>query len=751
MATTETTYFGLIRLREQSPEAKDWAAVDRDPETIALILKMFESHAHNGAAGINYPGYDPIPANIIYPTLTSASGGVLGPGATVSTRLSYLNAFGLETDGSPERTITLSSSVSRPLAPTLASGTNPTPAPTGVTYLAGGTYIYVVTKLKGSGETIASDVLTVGVPYDQTYSVRLQFDAINTYTDGTTGINIYRSAGLNSQFQLISTITTVTQTTFVDINSVPSTNAGVQPPTTNTFDANKKVTIDWSAMTPPVGAVKMRVYVTQQIGMWATQHLLTEVGITSGAFDSPSIDYLGSESLASGWPNNTTQIPSNPPQVNLASDTTGGFNLSANADFNGYKAIEMVLGNSSLSSNGAIWYDNVNHKVKAYVNGAQVDMSPLKTMRNEVKNPTVQTATGYTDGNTGTGLGAPPSPTYSVTPTTGTVAGRQCFTGTLTSVSAPAGGTIDLRYGDSTSTWATIAPGETIFITADAYANIAVGTSLYVRYFDASTAQVGALATLVTATSLSSSTWTTLSGSVTVPSTAVWAQVEIRFTASTLNVAGTVIAMSQVGLIRGTSAGSYFDGTMPGCYWEGTAYASTSLSGAFQHGVEEAGGHQATHITLGSSNVSNALGRIVNVNDGTSKQATVLAVATGTTSGPTTTSSTAATLPEMTATITPEFAGQLIKITFSGQFAISELLSELGLNLKINGSVVAASARYITAAVANQQIPVEFVYYYTAPDTAADTILVQWFATPVSSTTVTAVGTSRQLIVEAVL
>lgn len=370
MGITSSTYYGLTRIRELSPEAQDWAALDKNPELIGLIMKAFEGHSHSGTTPVTYPGYNSVDPST--PTLAAlseiSSGGALQAGGTISVRLAYVNSLGLETDASPEKTITLSPITARPLTPVLVST-----QVVGTGGLSGGTYVYAITKVKGSGETVISDVLAVTIPFDANYSVSLSFDTINSYTDGTAALNIYRSAGLNSAFQLVTTISTVTASTFTDTNSIAPQNTTVQPPSTTTFDANKKVRIDWSALVPyPATASKLRVYVSQQPGLWSVDHMLTEIDLT--ASPPTFIDYLGSETLGSGWPANVSQIPANPPKVDLSTQATGAPTLTASMNFAGFQALNLRLHNNSgapaTPTNGYLYYDTSTNNIRGYINGA---------------------------------------------------------------------------------------------------------------------------------------------------------------------------------------------------------------------------------------------------------------------------------------------------------------------------------------------------------------------------------------------
>lgn len=369
MAASSSTYYGFTRVREAGPELQDWAAIDANWELVSLVLKQMETHTHTGATPFHYPGYNAgTPTVPTLPTLTSyTTGGILSPGTTIGVRLSYVNALGLETDAAPETTITVDAAAARPLAPILTS------VSTAASALPGGTYIYAVTKVKGSGETQISDIVTVDVPFDNTYQVTLTIDAINTYTDGTTAINIYRSAGLNATFQLAGTVTSTSATTFVDNNTILSANVNRQPPTISTFDAARKVRVDWSALTHPSGASKLRVYLTQQAGLWGTSNLLTEIDLSGTPANY--VDYIGNEVLGTGWPRSTSEIPASPAKINLGAEATGAPILTADMDFAGFQAKNLVLQNtvSPPTTNGTIYYDTSIPTVRARINGAWVN------------------------------------------------------------------------------------------------------------------------------------------------------------------------------------------------------------------------------------------------------------------------------------------------------------------------------------------------------------------------------------------
>src|SRR4051794_38597646 len=68
MTVLTSTYYGLSRVREQSPDANDWAVTDNNFENLSKILKALEQHRHTGTPAPKYPGYYDAPAA---PTVTT--------------------------------------------------------------------------------------------------------------------------------------------------------------------------------------------------------------------------------------------------------------------------------------------------------------------------------------------------------------------------------------------------------------------------------------------------------------------------------------------------------------------------------------------------------------------------------------------------------------------------------------------------------------------------------------------------------
>lgn len=392
MALYYTSYFGLVRLNNAGPEAKNWAVTDLNPEILSKLVFAVSRHTHTGATPVKYPGYNyATPATPITVTLQEVSqstpGGVLAPGTAVGARFSYTDAYGLETDASPEQVLTLSPVIAAPSAPSAGPAVS-TPV---AAALSGGTYAYGITKGKGAGETQLSAVALVEVPFANTintsYAVPITFDPVADYSDGTDKLNIYRSTGLASTFQLVKTYTDPgafgTPITIIDDGTLE--NAAKSPPAASTFDRNKSVRIDASALSPhPSDARKLNLYITQTPGVYGTNHLLETVDLTTPTGPNPStptkndFTYLGTENFQPDYPKEFTQIPQLPNKINLGTETYGAPVLTASTDFGGYESARFVLPRNlqnAASTPGAVYYDPTSTSVKFNLDGSWVTLT----------------------------------------------------------------------------------------------------------------------------------------------------------------------------------------------------------------------------------------------------------------------------------------------------------------------------------------------------------------------------------------
>jgi hypothetical protein len=385
MGFTYTSYFGLARINNSGPEAQNWAVTDSNPEVISKVMYALSRHTHGGATPIKYPGYNYVDPST--PTLFSLvesstpTGGVLSPGTSVGARLSYVDSSGLETEASPERILDLSFPPNPPTGPG-ASAPVSTPV---AGALGGGVYIYGITKTLGSGETELSSTSLVEVPYSSSavgsYTVDLTFDALSDYSDGTTGIKLYRAAGLGSQFQLVATftdaVTPAASTPIVFTDSGALQDAAVSPPIVSTFNKNRVARIVLSNLVHPPQAIFLKVYVTRTPGQYTANNLLEQVELAATP-TLAGLDYLGSESLASDFPKNFSQLPLLPGKINLGTEAYGAPILTTNMNFAGYQGLQFVLPSGLSNStpiDGALYYDSTSRTVKFRINGAWTSLA----------------------------------------------------------------------------------------------------------------------------------------------------------------------------------------------------------------------------------------------------------------------------------------------------------------------------------------------------------------------------------------
>lgn len=829
MAASDSTYYSLTRLRDMSPDARDWAAVDLNFEIISSIFKFFEQHHHSGVSAITYPGYYPTPTaptvtptgtlgtttytyyivakgltperisaqgstNTGYATLSgtnynalswpavagatgydvirvtggtsqgsislnqvgttlsdtgltaaaynpsrqptitaNTSGGILAPGTTVGVRLSYVNALGLETDSCPEVTYTLPTPASRPLSPQLVSTTASTPG------LPGGTYLYVLTKVKGSGETTISDPLPVTIPFDASYSVTCSFNPVNSYTDGTTGINVYRTTGLSSAFQLVGQITSASQTQFTDNNTTAPALLNLAPPASSTFDATNKLTIDWTSInTYPADASKLRVYVTRQPGVWGTSHLLKEVDLLN--LPPNYVDYVGSETLGSGWPKNSTEIPSSPAKLNLGTEATGAPTLTADMNFANFKAQNFKAGDPPTTpQNGNVWYDYTSNKLRAQINGSTIDLNNITNFVNYVRTPSWEYSAFTTGDAVFTSLNLGVNNDWLTRVTTGPIRGTGSLgaevKGNVSGAPAvtwrvqfqgsgciAAASNVVTTLANAPNQLATVVAGQSIWSTVSYQVKAGTGPNSgatlsnpntlvhEIWYWDGTGAIVGT-STLSVVSSFTSGTTATVSGFDTVPAGAVYAGVAVQVSHS-INTSAYIL-FDDVALVPGQSVGTapvFFNGdTGTGYIWLGTAGHSFSERIVnYTHPALEVGGHDASHIVIGTNDVSNFLKtRYANTN-GSHKQVIVPIVRkTANGSGLVTTSTTPdQTFLGLSATIGSFITDQWFDATFAGSFVIQNAGATASFQLYLNGNAITETQFAKTAATPNESFSV---------------------------------------------
>lgn len=239
-----------------------------DRDTLDRVLSAFEVHAH--AAGQAARLADPSGA----PTAELGTTGALPAGATYYYRVSYLDAYGLETGASAEVSVVTPAPVDPPLAPAaVADASGGTLAP--------GLYYWAGTAIQNGVETPLGDSVLLTVPAGSG-EVTLTFPALPA---GADSIGVWRQGPSDAGFTKIGT---VTGTTFLDNGSVESDPCACDPtkmpPTTNQTGATSSVTVTVPAADeaavgayPAAGITRWRLYRTQTSGLYPASSLVHEV------------------------------------------------------------------------------------------------------------------------------------------------------------------------------------------------------------------------------------------------------------------------------------------------------------------------------------------------------------------------------------------------------------------------------------------------------------------------------------------
>ena len=389
MPLSWSTYYGLARVQNGGPETKNWSVLYNNPQQTSLMFKSMEQHHHNAATPMAYPGYNfNTPATPTQGTLTvSSAGGNIAAGTTVGVRFSFIDNLGLETQASPEITASMPALVTAPSG--LAVGAPiATPVPGGLT---GGTYIYALTKGKGTGETNISTTSVITVPFSaastSSYTVPLTLpQSVSQYNaiDGTDHLNIYRSTGYDAAFVRLVTYTLAANpntTTYTDNNIVAST---APPPQSPTFGSNNSLNISWSSLAIPGNATRFRVYVTQQPGVYGSSSLLQDYLLNNPATPLPNnYTYQGIETLIADFPKEFAQGIGNPPPVYLPTEAYGApyYTQPANAfGWQTYNFAFPVGGNNSTPLQGAAYVDPTSNQLKVALSTPAVAGGPVAFM-----------------------------------------------------------------------------------------------------------------------------------------------------------------------------------------------------------------------------------------------------------------------------------------------------------------------------------------------------------------------------------
>jgi hypothetical protein len=322
-----TTYFGLTAVREQTPNSNDWAATYWNWITVDSMLNGLVLHNHTGGLNLSNPSGDVTVAAL-------DTGGTLSAGKTYYFCATLIDEFGMETAKSSVTEVTTQSVISPPSTPTYTASTDLVEQATAGA-LAGGTYYYKISYVKGGGETTASSPVTVDVPYDQTYAATIHFTSLDTAANGATSIFVYRKTGTGNYVKLIEI--TVTSRDYYTDNNTASPDCDKQPNTTNTTNAQNSITVDATSITNYSDAEYLKVYATDTLDSSSAPYFSGATLVSTVDINAATLALaftITSGSFTTGNPPESSQCLPAPAKVDLTSEVSGIL-PAANTNFKG--------------------------------------------------------------------------------------------------------------------------------------------------------------------------------------------------------------------------------------------------------------------------------------------------------------------------------------------------------------------------------------------------------------------------------
>lgn len=274
---------------------------NEDRQIIDSFLAALESHSHEGGS----PLADPLGV----PAVTlDTSDGLLSAGLTLYYRVSFVDAYGLETAASDEVVVTTPLPIDNPSAPALAvSGTSTNPP---------GSYAYAITYVTAEGEETLPSPVSVASVTSAAANVTLTFEGLPA---GAVARRIYRKAPNESTLYLLAQQATGT---FVDNGSYTPDFSRTTPTINNTNSTNRVLVeapdLDVSNYLPS-GVKAWRIYRAYASGQYGDAALVHEVVEHTSETDptTPLVVtwYDAGEALRDGLPLDVSTTFKPPPAV----------------------------------------------------------------------------------------------------------------------------------------------------------------------------------------------------------------------------------------------------------------------------------------------------------------------------------------------------------------------------------------------------------------------------------------------------
>lgn len=312
--TDRTSFLGLLALMVAAADTQGWAY----PYWNILQLDA----ALNGLANAARTGVAPLSAPAVAPSLSlEETGGSLPGGQTIEVVQTFVDEWGRETEAGAVGSVATGAGITDPVtAPTLGT---PTAEASGY---GGGALLVVYTWLdENGGETLASPVATVQLPY-LSGGLYSQLDVTLPSTPAAAG-----AAMANIYIQHRGGNVVLAQRIYADDEDTVTLDGTtldcyLTPPYVNTTSGTKSIEITGET---DAAATKTRFYVRQSGEEWTTgDHRLTVGGVDE--WDIATVTYplvFTGTNLTAGWPPTTSQVKAIRP-IDLETETTGTLDVS---------------------------------------------------------------------------------------------------------------------------------------------------------------------------------------------------------------------------------------------------------------------------------------------------------------------------------------------------------------------------------------------------------------------------------------
>jgi hypothetical protein len=306
----KTTNFGLNKFGQEGRISDEgYKYSNKDRETLDALLYTIYQHDHRLTTQTTFIGPQHRPELTL-----NTTGGTIPAGTESFYRISFIDSFGNETEGSISETERTANPISPPESPSLSS------VDTGGS-LTPGTYKYALSYYQGTAQTRAPNIQTTSVPTGTVTNVITV--TLPTIAPGATGWKIYRKGPGDVEYWLLDTVVAgATPPTTYDDDGSMAPDCTKKRPTINDTNSTNSIVIDINTQDLPLdsGVVSWRIYRTNVAGVYGSASLLetiTETTTQGGADLITTATDVG-QSLVTGRPLDQTTLPPLVPQLDAS-------------------------------------------------------------------------------------------------------------------------------------------------------------------------------------------------------------------------------------------------------------------------------------------------------------------------------------------------------------------------------------------------------------------------------------------------